>query len=161
MKKRILSVAFFALALVSSSIALDKKPALSSTKEILTSAIFSKMTVGRNLHVILVADDLYPGITVTGDADLIQYIRVSIKENELSISSIHNLKDRKILIHVPVKDLAFLELLGGAEVTVQGVLKCTDLKVKVNADAHLALSYKGKASILPADDCEFVYERND
>lgn len=161
MKSKILAATLILVVMVTSTFAHDRKRTSIATREISNTKLFNSLVVGRNLYVILVADDNYPGITITGDADLIASVQVEVKAESLQIFSSKNMKDRRIIVHVPVKDLKSLELMEGSQVTVQGVLQCTNLSVIVNADAHLALSYKGNAIIKPADDSEFIYERNE
>ena len=138
-----------------------KKPSAIAIREIQTFQTVKKMIIGNNVKVILVADNDYPFLTLTGDASLLQSVNVSTKGEELEITSFKNLKDKKILFHVPVKDLAYMELKTGSELSVQGYIPCSNLLVVVNADAHLALKYKGKATIKAADECEVVYEKQE
>lgn len=160
MKTKIILSAL-SLAIASISFAHNKKPANIKTREILTSGAIHRIIVGNNVKVILVADDNYPAITVTGESDLLSVVTTKTDGDQLTLSSSKNLKSSKLWIHVPVKDLDFLELKADASVTVQGVLQCTTLKVLVNSGAHVALKSLGKVTIIPADDCEFVYERDE
>ena len=158
MKKSIIMATLF-VATICSAFASGENPSSPVTKEITTSKFIKSMIIGYNVGVTLVADDNYSSITLTGDKDVVDAVNVKVKGTELYIWSVKNLKNRQVLVHVPMKDLAYMELKSGSKLYVQGVIPCRDLTVVVNSEAHLDLKYLGKATVKPGDDCEFVYEK--
>ena len=129
------------------------------SKEISVTKPVTRLIIGNNVKVNLIADGFSPSITVTCESNLLADVNVKIKGEEMIIYSSKNIQNHTVFVHVPVKDLAYLELKSGSFVSVEGAIQCTNLMVWINADSHLELRYKGKATITAAEDCEFVYER--
>lgn len=162
MKSNILAATILSAILITSAFCYaDNKPSNSSSKQITISGPFKKIVVGEYINVVLIQDASASYITVAGDEKKIPYINVSMSNNELSIKSKKNFLNRKITVHVPVKDLSLVELKNGASISGEGALHFNNLTVTAGDNCRIALKAYGNITLKPTDDCEFVFEKNE
>src|SRR5579862_8404018 len=136
MKTQLLSAVLVSVAILTGTFAFgsNAKPIKTSTKEIAITAPFQKITVGSNLQLVLIQDVSKSSVLITGDDNLLTFVKVSINKGVLSITSNKYLGNKNIKIYVPVNTLASLDLASGASVAREGIVKLENLKVFVRDD---------------------------
>ena len=73
-----------------------------TSKREITMNAFTKLIVGENIHVVLIADDNLNSITVTGDQNFVNEISVVSGTDKLVISSTKNISFCKKNAALPV-----------------------------------------------------------
>ena len=156
-----ISAVFVSAALLSGSFAYcnDAKPIIPSSKEIVITSSFQKITVCSNVQLVLFQDVNNSKISITGDQSVVPFVNVSVDRGQLSITSRKNLKNKQIKIYVPVNNLSSLDLGTFSSVSTEGVLKLDDLKVIAHDGCKLDLHIIGNFDIEAGDNSEFIYEK--
>ncbi|MEP6949459.1 MAG: DUF2807 domain-containing protein [Ginsengibacter sp.] len=161
MKTQLLSAVLVSVAILTGTFAYSSnaKPIKTSTKEIAITSPFQKITVGNNLQLVLIQDESKSAVLITGDDNLLKFVKVSVNKGVLSIASNRYLGNRNIKIYVPVSTLASLDLASGASVATEGIVKLENLKVFVREDCKVNLHILGNFQLESDDDCDIVYQK--
>ena len=90
---------------------------------------------------------LVPGsegnITIKGDANLMEYIKTSVKDNQLVVrvkEGINLKPTQSILITIPYNDISQISLAGSGDVFNEGTIKANDLKVALAGSGDVILN---------------------
>ena len=130
-----------------------------STKEIVPASSFRYISVDDNIQLVLMADYSKTSVTVAGDAAAVDQLNISVKKNEMKISSPKHLKKGSVIVYVPAKDISYITLGSGASVYANESLKLKTLTVFLNVDSGINLKTFGEIIIKEADGCDLVYQK--
>lgn len=159
MKTQLLSAVLVSVAILTGTFAYSSNAKPTSTKEIAITAPFQKITVGSNLQLVLIQDVSKSAVLITGDDNLLKFVKVSVNKGVLSITSDKYLGNKNIKIYVPVNTLASLDLASGASVATEGIVKLENLKVFVRDASKVNLHILGNFQLESDDDCDIVYQK--
>ena len=154
--KTILTAAVMLLSFA--AIASPKKGEL-TMKEVSIDGKFQKISVDQNIKLVLVADDKNPGVTITGNGDLVNKVQFKVVKNELVISTSKTFWPGSVTVYISASDLSAVELKSGASVYSQGIINNKQLDVIMNDNCNVKLLSSGKVEVKEAPGCDVVFEK--
>lgn len=136
------------------------KPAAATvTREIELAGKFQTVSVAGNVQLVLVPGEQQTSVTIEGAENLVNEVNVTFSKNEMRISSKKNLKQGRIVVYVPAKDITYVRLNGGSSVAAQGFLNSSDLTVLLNVGSSVNLTTFGNITIKGAEGCDVEFEK--
>lgn len=136
-----------------------KPVAVNISREVALAGKFQHISVGNNVQLVLVPGDQQAAVTIEGAENLVDLVNVTFSKNEMRISSKKNLKQGRIVVYVPAKDITNIRLNEGSSVSAQGFLKTGDLTVVLHAGSRVNLAAFGNITLKGADGCDVEYEK--
>lgn len=132
-----------ALCLNACSVSISDKDEVKGNGEIVEKILeqdeFSEIQINGFFKVVL-----HPGedhsVTLTGDENLLNEIKVEIKGDRLYVSTDKNLKPKNELrVDVSFEELEHIGIAGAADMTSDGVLENDELALKISGAGNVAL----------------------
>lgn len=160
MKTKIVTAVLALMTLSLSSFAFKKeKP--TTIKEVTIEGKFQKISVGRNIKLVLVPANEKSRIQVAGRQDKVTDVTLTVHNNRMVISSNKSVSAGAVIVYVPATELTHIDLGDGASLAGEGSLKYKHLTVFFNVGSRMDLTVLGKINIEHAEGCDLVYEKNE
>lgn len=101
--------------------------------------------------MVMLTNELAGNIWLEGDSTDFNNVKTTIKKGKLLINAERKRSFKKMIIYVPVTAVTALLITGDAEIFSSGTITTNGLEITLNGNSLVAVNYKGKLKISPAD----------
>jgi hypothetical protein len=160
MKKQIVATLVLVISAIATATAGDKNEMGISTSGSITinPTSFSKLVVEGNVDVVLFEDDATLNIRTFGNNNDMKATSITEKNGVLTIRNSKS-SGEKVLIYVPVKNLAVIEASGNAKVSSAVPLQSGEITLVAKGDCKFNILCMGTIAVEQEGEVEMTVEK--